>query len=162
MNLPETLQVDPEHLEVALNKIQFPHLWYNVRNDKNYFIGWCNTVIGHLSNKRIEFKFMKEIKAGNYSTMPEMVAELKIPTGLDNINCHLDGFDICIDYDSFSNMFTVTMSHEVSIKVEGLELTIRMGFKENEILRGIPIYDEYEMIYSVICIYGYNSESVNW
>ena len=105
---------------------------------------------------------MKEIKAGDYSTMPEMVAELKIPTGLDNINCHLDGFHICIDYDSFSNKFIVTMSHEVSIKVEGLELTIRMGFKENEILRGIPIYDECEMIYSVICIYRYNSESVNW
>ena len=101
---------------------------------------------------------MKEIKAGDYSTMPEMVDELKIPT----MTCHLDGFDICIDYDSFSNKFIVTMSHEVSIKVERLELTMRMGFKENEILRGIAIYDEYEMIYSVICIYGYNSESVSW
>ena len=121
VNLPETLQVDPEHWEVALNKIQFPHLWYNVRNDKNYFIGWCSTVIGHLSNKRIEFKFMKEIKAGNYSTMSEMVAELKIPTGLDNINCHLDGFDICIDYDSFSNKFIVTMSYEVSIKLDSIK-----------------------------------------
>ena len=58
-NLPESLQVDPEHWKVALKEIQFPHLWYNVRKDKNYFIGWYNTVVGHSSNKRLEFKFMK-------------------------------------------------------------------------------------------------------
>ena len=39
VNLPETLQVDPEHREVALKEIQFPQLWYIVRKDKNYFIG---------------------------------------------------------------------------------------------------------------------------
>ena len=39
VNLPEILQVDPEHLEVTLKEIQFPHLCYNVRNDKNYLIG---------------------------------------------------------------------------------------------------------------------------
>ena len=44
VNLPEILQVDPEHWEVALKEIQFPYLWYNVRKDKNYFIGWYNTV----------------------------------------------------------------------------------------------------------------------
>ena len=61
VNLPETLQVDPEYWEVALKKSQFPHLWYNVRK-KNYFIGWYNTVKGRPSNKRVEFKFM--IKPG--------------------------------------------------------------------------------------------------
>ena len=30
-NSPETLQVDPEHWEVALKEIQFPYLWYNVK-----------------------------------------------------------------------------------------------------------------------------------
>ena len=54
--------MDAEHWEVALKEIQFPHLWYNVRKDKNYFIGWYNTVIGRPSDKRVEFKFMKEIK----------------------------------------------------------------------------------------------------
>ena len=39
VNLPEILQVDPEHLKVTLKEIQFPHLCYNVRNDKNYLIG---------------------------------------------------------------------------------------------------------------------------
>ena len=39
-NSPETLQVDPEHWEVALKETQFPHLWYNVKKDKNYCIGW--------------------------------------------------------------------------------------------------------------------------
>ena len=39
VNLPETLQVDPEHWEVSLKELQFPHLWHNVRKDKNYFIG---------------------------------------------------------------------------------------------------------------------------
>ena len=66
VNLPETLQVDPGHWEVALKNFKFPHLWYNVRKDKNYFIVWYNTVIGHPSNKRFEFKFMKEIKPGYY------------------------------------------------------------------------------------------------
>ena len=33
-NSPETLQVDPEHWEVALKEIQFPYLWYNVKRIK--------------------------------------------------------------------------------------------------------------------------------
>ena len=53
-----------------------------MRKDTNYFIGCYNTVVGHSSNKRVEFKFMKEIKPGYYSSMSEMVADLntKIPT----------------------------------------------------------------------------------
>ena len=27
VNVSETLQVDPEHWEIALKEIQFPHLW---------------------------------------------------------------------------------------------------------------------------------------
>ena len=46
-----------------------------MRKDKIYFIGWYNTVIGRLSNRRVEFKFMKGTKPGYYSSMPEMVAE---------------------------------------------------------------------------------------
>ena len=42
-NLRETLQVDPEHWEVALKEIQFPHLWYNVRKDK--FIVMVGTIL---------------------------------------------------------------------------------------------------------------------
>ena len=120
VNLPETLQVDPEHWEVALKEIQFPHLWYNVRKGKNYFIGWYNTVIGRPSNKSVEFKFMKEIKSGYYSSMTETVAELnlKIPAESKTINLHSDGFDIFFDSDSFSNKSTVTMSHGISIKME--------------------------------------------
>ena len=120
VNLPETLQVDPEHWEVALKEIQFAHLWYNVRKGKNYFIGWYNTVIGRPSNKSVEFKFMKEIKSGYYSSMTEMVAELnlKIPAESKTINLHSDGFDIFFDSDSFSNKSTVTMSHGISIKME--------------------------------------------
>ena len=94
------LQVDPEQWEVALKEIQFPHLWYNVRKNKNYFIGWYNTVIGHSSNnKRVKFKFMKELKPDYYSSMSEMVAELNanIPTRPDIINLHSDGFDIRFD-----------------------------------------------------------------
>ena len=52
------------------------------------------------------------------------------------INLHLDGFDISFDYNSFSNNSIVTMSHGVSIKMEGLDLAMRSGFKKNEILRG--------------------------
>ena len=124
VNLPEMLQVDPEQWEVALNEIQFLQLWYNVRKDKNYFIGWCNTVIGHYSNKRVEFKFMKEIKHGYYSSMLEMVAELnaKIPTGPDTINLHSNGFHIRFDYDPLSNRTIMTFSHGVSIKMEGSDL----------------------------------------
>ena len=88
VNLSETLQVDPEHKEVALKEIQFPHLWHNARKDKNYFIVWYITVIWRPSNKRVEFKFMKEIKPGYYSSMPQMVAELngKIPAERKTIN----------------------------------------------------------------------------
>ena len=81
---------------------------------------------------------MKEIKPGYYSSMPEMMAELntKILTGPDTINLHSDGFDICFHYDSFSNKIIVTMSHGVSIKMEGSDLAMQMGFKENKILCG--------------------------
>ena len=124
LNLPETVHVDPEHWEIALKKIQFSYLWNNVRKDKNYFIGWYSTVIGHPSNKRVESKFMKKIDPGYYSSMPEMAAELntKILAELKNITLHLDGFDIRFDYDSFSNKSVLTMSHGVSIKMEGLDL----------------------------------------
>ena len=40
MNLPETLHLYQEHWVVALKEIQFLRFWYNVRKDKNYFIGW--------------------------------------------------------------------------------------------------------------------------
>ena len=137
-NSPEALQVDPEHWEVALKEIQFPYLWYNVKKYKNYCIGWQNTVIWHYSNKRVEFKFIKEIKRGHYSSMPEMVAELnaKIPTGANTINSHSDGFNVHFDYDSFSNKSIVAMSHGVSTKTEGSDLAMRLWFKENEILSG--------------------------
>ena len=83
---------------------------------------------------------MKEIKPGYYSRMPEMVYELnaKIPIGPNTINLHSDGFDIRFDYDSFSNKSIVTMTHGVLIKVEGPDLAMQMGFKENEILGGSP------------------------
>ena len=82
--------MDPEDWEVAMKEIQFLHLWYNVRKDKNCFIGWYNNVIEHSSNKRVEFKFMKEIKPDYYSSMPEIIAELnaKIPTRPNTINLH--------------------------------------------------------------------------
>ena len=81
---------------------------------------------------------MKEIKPGYYSSMPKMVAQLtaKIPAEPKIINLHSDGFDFRFDYDSFSNKSIVFMSHGVSIKLEVSDLTIRLGFKENEILRG--------------------------
>ena len=112
---------------MALKEVQFPHLWYNIRKDKNYFIGWYNTVIGRSSNKRVEFKFMREIKSGYYSSMSEMIAELnaKIPAEPNNINLHLNGFDIRFDNDSFSKSF-VTMSHGVSIVMEGSDLAMQL------------------------------------
>ena len=81
---------------------------------------------------------MKEIKLGHYSSMSEMVAELnaKIPTAPNTINLYSDGFNVHFDYDSFSNKSIVAMSHGVSIKTEGSDLAMRMGFEENEILSG--------------------------
>ena len=116
MNLPETLQVDPEHYEVTLKEIQFPHLWYNVGKDKNHFIGCYNTVIWRPSNKRVEFKFMEEIKPSYYSSISEIIAELnaKMPAEPKNINLHLDGFDICFNYDSFSSNCMSMESHGLS------------------------------------------------
>ena len=90
------------------------------------------------SNKRVEFKFMKEIKPGHYLSIPEMIVELnaKVLAEPNYINLHLDGFDVCFDYDYFSNKSVVTMSHGVSIKKERSDLALRLGFTENEILRG--------------------------
>ena len=97
-----------------------------------------------------------------------MVAEVntKITAEPKTINLHLDGFDIHFDYDSFSNKSFVTASHEVSIKMEGSDLTMRLGFKENEILREpathcISVYGEYGAIYNVIFLHRYHSESVS-
>ena len=81
---------------------------------------------------------MKEIKPGYYASMHEIVAELKakIPGEPKTINLHSDGFDICFDYHSFSKNYIVTMFHGVSIKMEGLDLAMGLGFKESEILLG--------------------------
>ena len=102
---------------------------------------------------------MKEIKPGYYSSMPEMVAELnvKIPKGSKTINLHSNGFDIRFDYDSFSNKSIVTMSHGVLIKMEESDLSMGMGFKENEILRrSTPIVSPFMMNmkrYTALCVY---------
>ena len=50
-----------------------------------------------------------------------MVAKLnaKIPREPKTINLDLNGLNIRFDYDSFSNKTIVTMSHGVSIKMEG-------------------------------------------
>ena len=87
----------------------------------------------------IEFIFMKETKPGSYSNMPEMVAKLdaEIPAEPNTIDLHSNGFDICFDYDPFSYKPIVTVSHGVSIKMVGSELAMRLGFTENEILRGL-------------------------
>ena len=84
---------------------------------------------------------MKETKPGYNSSMPEMVAELNenIPAELKTINLHSDGFDIRFDYDSISNKFIVTISHGVSIKMQGSALAVRLQFKENKILRGTTV-----------------------
>ena len=71
-----------------------------MRKDKNWLdknvISWYNTVIGCFSNKRVEFKLMREIKPDYYLSMSEMISELnaKIPAEPKNISLHLDGFDI--------------------------------------------------------------------
>ena len=135
MNVPETFQVDPEQWEAALKEIQFPHLWYSMTKDKNHYIGCYNTARGHSSNKRVDFKFMKEVKHGYYLSMSEIVAEvnakiIKVPK---TINLHSDGFDICFDYDSF---FQQIYCDSWSIKMDGSDLSMGVGFKKNEILRG--------------------------
>ena len=63
--------------------------------------------------------------------MPEMVAVLnaKLSTGPNIVNLHLDGFDICFDYDSFSNKTIVTMSHGVSKKNGGIRLGYASGIQ---------------------------------
>ena len=65
-----------------------------------------------------------------------MFAELngKIATRLKTISLHLDSFNI--RFDSFSNKSVVTMSHGVSIKIEGSDLAMQKGFKKNETLPG--------------------------
>ena len=65
-----------------------------------------------------------------------MFAELngKTPTQLRTITLHSDSFNI--RFESFSNKSIVTLSHGVSIKMEGSGLAMQQGFKKNETLRG--------------------------
>ena len=75
--------------------------------------------------------------------MPEMVAKLnaKIPTGPNTINLHLNGFDIPLDYDSFSSKSIVTMSHGVLIKMEGSDWLCEWDSKRMELCVGLhPLY----------------------
>ena len=59
------------------------------RKDKTCFIGWYNTVIRRLSNKKVEFKFMKEIKPGYYSSVPKMVAKLNAKIKMEGLELAL-------------------------------------------------------------------------
>ena len=78
-----------------------------------------------------------------------MLAKLngKISTGLKTISLRSDSFNI--RFDSFSNKSIVTMSHGVSIKMEGSDLAMLKEFK-NEwnyvwvYTHRILVYDEYE------------------
>ena len=58
-----------------------------------------------------------------------MLAKLngKISTGLKTISLRSDSFNI--RFDSFSNKSIVTMSHGVSIKMEGSDLAMLKEFK---------------------------------
>ena len=38
VNLPKSLELDPENGEVGLSEIQLPHSWYNMRRGRNKFI----------------------------------------------------------------------------------------------------------------------------
>ena len=70
--------------------------------------------------------------------MPETISELyaKIPAEPKTMNLHWDGFDIRLNYDSPSNKSIVTMFQGVAIEMEGLNLVMWLGFKENKILCG--------------------------
>ena len=112
---------------------------------------------------------MKKIRPDYYSSISEMVAELnaKIPAEPKTINLHSDGFDIRFDHDSFSNKSIVTRSHEVLIKMEGMDLGIQLELKENGILHAptpivSPLMANTERyIASVICLHRYHSKSVS-
>ena len=79
--------MDPVHLKVVLKQI---HFWFNVRKHKHYLMGWYNTVIRHPPNKKVEFKFMKKIKSGYYSSMVGMDPEI------ETINLYLVGFGLVL------------------------------------------------------------------
>ena len=140
VNLPEVLKVDPENWEVALKEIQFPHLWYNVRDEKNYFTGWFNSTIGvgRLKKSRVEIKFMKEVKPGYYSSVSELIAELnsKLPSREIDKKIGSSLYKMRFDYDQYSNKTSVTIPEEVYLVMEGSGLAMRLRFKESEILRG--------------------------
>ena len=114
MNLSETLQVDPENFEVALTEIQFPHLWYNMRKDKYFLLVGTILLQDVPLIKELNSNFMKEIKLGYFSNVPEMVAELnaKIPRGPNIINLHSDDFDIRFHYDSFRLLWLCLMEYQ--------------------------------------------------
>ena len=113
---------------------------FMVQYDKGqkHYIGWCNTAIGHstswfqIHERSKTWLLFEYVWNGCWS---ERKDTKRRP---ESINLYSGGFDICFDYDSFSNKSIVT--HRVSIKMEGSDLSMRMGFKENEILRGsVPI-----------------------
>ena len=74
---------------------------------------------------------MKEIKPGYYSIMPEMVAQQK------TINLHSDGLGIRFMIPFPTSLLWLCLNrYGVSIKMEESDLTMQLGFKQNEILLG--------------------------
>ena len=166
VNLPETFQVDPEHWGVALEEIQFLHLWYNVRKDKSYFIGWHSTVMERPSNKRVEFKFMKEIKYSYYSVIIGFWTEHRDTSRIQGHKFRFGWFQysfwlwflfqqVCCNYLSWSinKNGGTRLSYVIGIQGEWNSAWIYTCC--------ISVHGKYGTIYSVICLNRYHSESVS-
>ena len=124
-----------------------------------------NTIIGHFTNKWVEFKFMKEIKPGYYSSMLEMVSELnsEIPAGTKTINLHSDSFNIVLIMILFptSLWWICLMDYQKNGGVRlGYANEIQREWNSALYIHWIPVYAKYETIYRVMCLHRYHYESI--
>ena len=159
VNLPKPLELDPAQWDVALSEIQYPHIWYNIRRNKNimrkriYDLTLEELNILYPLNPKLdreeEIKKRKNVlalKPGDSSLSYEYRIELPIGyyTNVDTLLTHLRDIEsntlrpISYERDELSQKVTIKMPRMSSLDLNNSDIALCLGLSPN-----IKIHETY-------------------
>ena len=137
-NIPNEIKVDPSKWEVALQEIQFPHTWFNIRK-------------GHNKIHKIYYELSLEENIGIVESYPDdiipvdsnqMIREIKIPHGNYEQIEHLieklnkkekeDPHPFTYRYEKHSGKVIIKMPSRCGISFGKSDIARCLGFKQEK------------------------------
>ena len=128
VNLPHSLNLDPDKWEVALKEIQFSYSWYNIRRGKNIII---KKVIHSTMELGVQTRIKKiEIPSGYYTNIDKI---------LDVIREHeadaVKEEKVTVEIDSTSKKtFVKIPNYKVELDFNGSDVAKVLGFQPNTVV----------------------------